>query len=129
MADTDFTEYEAPKFAHEPHIWHRSVVDKAQLPGRAVATFANHVVNIAGGLQCVSSLLAENQDLTDGEDPERPPVLTPNDCNMLQRLITASLADIQEKAHDILTWAYEQHTPEGKKERREIMAHCAKCAD
>jgi hypothetical protein len=129
MADTDSTEQETQKYAYEPHTWHRTVVDKAQLPGGAVARFANHVVNISGGLELVSGLLAENQVLIDHGDTERPPILSPDACNMLQRLITANLNDLQMKAQDLMTWAYEQHTQQGRDERRAHHKHCATARD
>ena len=104
--------------AHMRHTWHRSAVDAVDLPGHVVVRFANSVMDIANGLASLNSLLAENDPGTD----EGKTLMSAADANSLQRLAVTCADNLSEKTHSFLEWAYEIHTPQGRKERLKIMA-------
>ncbi len=123
MADTDFTETlndndndNDNDTHHEPHQWHRKAVENALIPGRNVADFAGRVMDIAGGIASLSSLLVENQRLLDGDNPDKKPLFSEFHSDVLQRLVTTCAFDLRGDAEELLDWAYKYHTPEGKKE-------------
>jgi hypothetical protein len=130
MAETDFTEAQAiPRTVHKPHVWHHKAIEDALIPGEAFARFANQVKNIAGGIASLSSLLVENQLLLDNDDPDERPLFGENDSDVLQRLVTECAHYLDERAHEMMTWAYEQHTQQGKDERRAHHKYCAAARD
>jgi hypothetical protein len=130
MADTDSTETQAtPHTVHEPHVWHHKAIEKALIPGEPFARFANQVKNIAGGIASLSSLLVENQRLLDNDDPDERPLFGENHSDVLQRLVTECAHYLDERADEVMTWAYEQHTQKGKDERRTHHKHCATARD
>lgn len=104
--------------AHMRYTWHRKEIDAVDLPGKVVMQFANSVMDIAHGLGSLNSLLAENDLNTD----EGKTLICVADANSLQRLAVTCADNLTEKTYSFLEWAYEIHTPEGRKERIKKMA-------
>jgi hypothetical protein len=130
MADTDSTKNPAiPDTAHEPHVWHNKAIEAALIPGEPFARFANQVKNLSSGIASLSSLLVENQRLLDNNDPDEKPLFGNNDSDVLQRLVTECATYLNDRAEDVMTWAYEHHTQQGRDERRRHHQFCATARD
>ena len=116
MADTDSTETQNDNDTHhEPHQWHRKAVEDALIPGRNVAMFSGRVMDIAGGIAALSSLLVENQRWLDGDDPDKKPLFSAHHSDILQRLVIVCAEDLRQDAENLLDWSFKHHTAEGQK--------------
>jgi hypothetical protein len=126
MADTDSTETQNDNDTHhEPHQWHRKAVEDALIPGRNVADFAGRVMDMAGGISSLSSLLVENQRLLDGDNPDGKPLFSAYDSDILQRLVTVCAGDLRQEAENLLDWSFKYHTAEGRKSNVEFQRNYA----
>lgn len=115
MADTDSTETQDNDTHHEPHQWHHKAVEKALIPGSNVASFAGRVMDVAGGIASLSSLLVENQRGLDGDNPDKKPLFSVYHSDILQRLVIVCAEDLRQEAENLLDWSFKYHTAEGKK--------------
>lgn len=109
----------ACEYVFKPFAYGRSEVDHAALPGGTVQRFANLVEAIAMGSQSIMELIEwdvmrEDDHETDPECP--PPVLNNFHRGTLMRMVRANMGVLCGEAESIKTWAFEQHTPEGKAE-------------
>ena len=114
----------------------------ARLPGGPVADFATHVADVATGVERVMRMLEQDFDtmrdqrdeLTAGRpvDPDTRTLFNPFDRNVLERLAGASLVMLGSAAEDLLAWAYDTHTEEGRQsalKRAQMIADRVKGGD
>lgn len=113
MSVDDFTPSNSAIF--EPFRWHREETVNARLPGGAVMLFAGAVQDVSLGAQTILEIL-ERDELAETSGDQK--MLNKCDAGRLQRMAISSLRLLGEDAEEIMKWAYERHTPAGKRERQ-----------
>lgn len=107
--------------------FYQSELDQAEIGGKAACDFAARAGNVAMGVRTILEIL-HDEDLRrmnrgDGEDdPKFRPLFSPYDQEALQRLATESMRALTESSDHFLKWAYECHTPDGRKARADAAA-------
>lgn len=104
----------------------RSEVDDARLYGRPVRQFATLAADLAGGAAAVLHLTMDDDNRAQSRKDQAPadlersadsPLMHPGHLWKLQRMAAASLEQLESEAERLMEWAYEYHTPEGKRQR------------
>lgn len=91
----------------------------ANLPGGVVMEFADMAKSIAEGAALIIEMRhfeAMSEDFRSNGDENSPRMLKSYDHDRLQRMAIVSLSVLVEKAEEIMNWAFEHRTPEGKRE-------------
>lgn len=107
---------------HEFQAWTltREEVDRAKLPGVAVRKFLDDVYDVSIGASSILRLIEwdelREEDHKTEPDAQPQPVLGAYHRNVLLRLVAANMSMLVQKAERMSSWAYEEHTPEGKAE-------------
>jgi hypothetical protein len=120
-----------PKYAFEPIVFSQKETDHVLLPGMAVMQLVDLTQDVALGAKTLveliewSELIEERLDDSDTPETDPQPVLSPGVRANLQRMVTASLTMLIAECESARKWAYEYHTPEGRREAAEYAAHKA----
>lgn len=113
MTAVDSTSCPTDTAIFEPFQWHRDEVERAKLPGRAIMSFATKAQDISTGAKTILEIL-EADELA--EDADRRRLLNEAHRGHLLRMVITSLGMLGETSDEIMEWAFEHHTPEGRKE-------------
>lgn len=112
MSANDFTPSETAIF--EAFQWHREETENTMLPGGAVMRFASAAQDLSLGAQTILEIL-ERDSLAEEHGDRK--ILNNCDAGRLQRMVISSLRMLGDECEEIMEWAYEHHTPEGKAEK------------
>jgi hypothetical protein len=93
-------------------------VDNAKLPGGPIRAFASTVLDLALGACTIAEML-EQDSMRDAFDDPEPPLLNDFHRGTLQRMLIAQSRVLATEAQNVMDWAYEDHTPEGRADRLE----------
>lgn len=137
MADSNVDHDQSKEPLFKPFRFYRKELDSIEVRGSVACDFAARAGNVAMGVRTILEIL-HDEDLRrdcrgdehdpDGVQPYRP-LFSPSDHESLQRLAIESMRSLIEDSEKMLTWAYEHHTPKGKKERRDYAAFTARQQD
>jgi hypothetical protein len=124
------------KYAFEPFVFSQNAIDQVKLPGLAVMRLVDLTHDVALGAKTLVELIEWSelieQNLEDSDTPETDPrpVLSPGAKANLQRMVTASLTMLIAECESESTrkWAYEIHTPEGRRASAKHAAYMAGAA-
>lgn len=98
--------------------WGHDAIDSVQIPGEVFRRFLAKTNHVGNGITAVLELIEMSQ-IEESQEPGRP-IISANRAGNLMRLAIASAEYLAEDAEKLNDWAYEYHTPEGIKERREL---------
>jgi hypothetical protein len=106
------------EYAFQPVQLGHPEINHASLPGAAVQLFADKVEAVTMGAASILRLIEwddlRKMDYEGGTESEQLPILNNYHRGVLLRMMAVNMDLIAERASDIRTWAYEQHTTEGK---------------
>lgn len=120
MANATVNQYHK---GYEPFTIGNEEVDRANLPGVAVRRYADHVAAISDGVRVMLTTLQWNNDLKqakeESEHPEKEmnPPLDNSDIFNIHRMMLASMEMLSNESEELMDWAYNYHTPEGRKNK------------
>ena len=103
----------------EPYKWARKEVDdfKVMIPGTGYADLASKVNEVSLGISVILEMIEASML---ARECDRKPLLQPSAEGALLRLASRSADFLTHESDHGMTWAYEYHTPEGIKERKEL---------
>lgn len=104
----------------QPITGYRDETVHADLPGGHVMQFADMAKSIAEGAALIIEI-GQFEAMTEycraEGDEGVPRMLYSHHHEKLQKMAVASLSALSNEAERIMTWAFDHHTPEGKRER------------
>lgn len=123
-------DYETPILSHP--FDYRPGIDKAKISGLVFAGFCKEVEDVSRGVKTIFKIIQDDQirkDLIEGCDDVSPlegrRIFTPCELESLTKLAIRSMDGLAEESDRLLTWAYEHHTEEGRKEKVRQAAYLA----
>jgi len=124
-------DYETPILSHP--FDYRPGIDQAKISGLVFAGFCKEVEDVSRGVKTILKIMQDDQirkDLVEGCDDVSPlegrRIFAPCELESLQKLAIRSMDGLAEESDRLLTWAYEHHTEDGRKETARRAAFLAK---
>ena len=114
-----------PRVAFQPYVFSMPAVNRVKLPGAVFMSFVNRTHDIAcGAMTLIDMLECDDLNVTLADGDEKP-LLTSADKSNVRRMLSATFQMMAEHCDETRKWAYEAHTPEGRKAAVEAAARSA----